>query len=52
MILHDSVLRELARSRPSTEEELAEVKQVGANRAKQFGKAFLEALDRHLGRGD
>jgi ATP-dependent DNA helicase RecQ len=52
MILHDSVLQEMARTRPSSEEELADLKQVGPNRARQFGKAFLEAIDRHLERGD
>jgi len=52
VILHDSVLRELARSQPASEEALADVKQVGPNRARQFGQAFIEAIDRHLGRGE
>ena len=52
MILHDSVLRELARSQPASVEDLAGIKQVGPNRARQFGQAFIEAIDGHLGRGD
>jgi ATP-dependent DNA helicase RecQ len=52
VILHDSVLREMARSRPSTLDEFAGMKQVGPNRARQFGQVFIEAIDRHLGRGD
>ena len=48
MILHDSVLREIARAKPSNIEELASLKQVGPNRARNFGQAFVEAIDRHL----
>jgi ATP-dependent DNA helicase RecQ len=47
MILHDSVLRELTRVLPQSVDELASVRQVGQNRAAQFGQPFLEAIRQH-----
>lgn len=43
-ILHDRVLREVARLAPQSPEELARIKGVGATKAAKFGDAFLAAL--------
>jgi ATP-dependent DNA helicase RecQ len=43
-ILHDSVLRELARSAPTTTSALLEVSGIGPQKAAKFGKAFLSAI--------
>jgi superfamily II DNA helicase RecQ len=44
VILHDSTLRELARTQPTTEAEFAAVPRIGEKRARQFGKPFLEVI--------
>jgi len=44
-ILHDRVLREVARDAPESIEELALVKGVGATKAEKFGAAFLAAMN-------
>jgi ATP-dependent DNA helicase RecQ len=49
-ILHDKVLRELARSAPSTTSALLEVSGIGPQKAAKFGAAFLSAI-RNLGVG-
>ncbi len=43
-VLHDSVLRELARSRPGDLDSLAAIRNVGPNRAREFGQEFLDAI--------
>lgn len=43
-ILHDRVLREVARLAPESQEELAGIKGVGPTKAAKFGRAFLAAL--------
>jgi len=43
-ILHDKVLRELARAAPATTSDLLEVSGIGEQKAAKFGKAFLSAL--------
>ncbi|HVP63617.1 MAG TPA: ATP-dependent DNA helicase RecQ [candidate division Zixibacteria bacterium] len=43
-VLHNSVLREVARSVPRSVQELAEIKGVGATKAARFGEALLKAL--------
>jgi ATP-dependent DNA helicase RecQ len=43
-ILHDRVLREVARLAPRSPEEMARIKGVGATKAAKFGDAFLAAL--------
>jgi ATP-dependent DNA helicase RecQ len=43
-ILHDRVLREVARTVPASTSALAAIKGVGANKAAKFGPALLAAL--------
>ncbi len=43
-ILHDRVLREIAREAPQSLEELAAIKGIGPTKAEKFGAAFLAAL--------
>jgi ATP-dependent DNA helicase RecQ len=43
-VLHNSTLREVARTVPRTLEELAEIKGVGATKAAKFGDALLKVL--------
>ncbi len=44
VILHDSALREMARSYPTSEEELAAIPGVGAKRANDFAERFLAVI--------
>ncbi len=44
VILHDAALREIARVRPRTLEELGQIKRVGARRAADFGARLLQAI--------
>ena len=48
MILHDSVLRQMARDCPSDLESMARIKQVGSRRAQEFGKHFQMAIADYL----
>ena len=43
-IMHDSVLKEVARRSPSTVHEFAAIKGIGEKKAVHFGPAFLRAL--------
>lgn len=43
-ILHDTVLRELARLAPTTLSELEQIKGIGPKKIEQYGKAFLQAI--------
>ncbi len=43
-VAHDSVLREVARAAPQTQDALAKIKGIGANKLEKFGAAFLKAL--------
>ncbi len=43
-VAHDSVLREVARAAPQTQDALAKIKGIGANKLEKFGAAFLRAL--------
>ncbi len=44
VIFHDATLREMARLRPSTLDELLAVKGVGARKADDLGETFLDAI--------
>ncbi len=44
-ILHDRVLREIAREAPESLEELAAIKGIGPTKAEKFGEAFLAAMN-------
>ncbi|HJR58916.1 MAG TPA: DNA helicase RecQ [Vicinamibacterales bacterium] len=44
VVFHDTTLREMARIRPQTIEELRTVYGVGARKAEDLGESFLEAL--------
>ena len=44
VIFHDATLRDMARLRPATLEELLAVKGVGARKADELGALFLSAI--------
>jgi ATP-dependent DNA helicase RecQ len=44
VIFHDSVLREIAASRPAGREELAQIKGVGGSKLERYGAAVLDVL--------
>jgi ATP-dependent DNA helicase RecQ len=48
VIFHDATLREMARRRPTTIDELLGVKGVGARKADDVGDTFLTAIRGHL----
>jgi ATP-dependent DNA helicase RecQ len=45
VILHDSVLRDIAAARPTTLAELGEIKGVGASKQQRYGQQVLRVLD-------
>jgi len=47
VIFHDATLREMARLRPSSINELLAVKGVGARKADDLGETFLSAIRSH-----
>jgi ATP-dependent DNA helicase RecQ len=47
VILHDATLNEIAHSRPSTLDEMAEIGGIGPRKLEQFGTAFLEVVAAH-----
>ncbi|MBN1359199.1 MAG: DNA helicase RecQ [Sedimentisphaerales bacterium] len=47
VVFDDRTLREMARLKPSTGDELLEVKGVGEKKCQQYGKAFLSAIEQH-----
>ncbi len=49
VILHDSVLREIARRLPRSEEELACIRNVGPKRAADLGEAILDVVRQREG---
>ena len=44
VILHDSVLREIAASRPKTKSELAAISGIGESKLLRFGQGILERV--------
>ena len=48
VIFHDATLREMARVRPATIDELLQVKGVGARKAEELGDAMLAAIRDHV----
>ena len=48
VIFHDATLREMARDRPTTMDELLQVKGVGARKADVLGNAMLAAIREHV----
>ena len=44
VIFHDSVLREIAASRPDSLDDLAGIKGVGASKLARYGKSVLDVL--------
>jgi ATP-dependent DNA helicase RecQ len=44
VILHDSVLRDIAAAWPATLEELGEIKGVGASKQQRYGEQVLRVL--------
>jgi ATP-dependent DNA helicase RecQ len=47
VIFHDATLREMARLRPASKNELLAVKGVGARKAEDLGEVFLSAIRSH-----
>ena len=52
IVFPDRTLIDMARRRPRSEAEFAEVNGVGAVKLKEFAGAFLAAIDAHLSKGD
>jgi ATP-dependent DNA helicase RecQ len=48
VIFHDSVLRDLAAMRPSSLDELAQIKGVGASKLERYGRRVLGVLTAQL----
>jgi ATP-dependent DNA helicase RecQ len=44
VIFHDTVLRDIAAVRPSSIEELGQIKGVGASKLQRYGAAVLDIL--------
>jgi ATP-dependent DNA helicase RecQ len=44
VVFHDTSLRDMARRRPATMEQMREIYGVGARKAQELGEAFLEAI--------
>lgn len=47
MIFHDSTLREMARARPQTLEQLHDLPGIGERKRMAYGKMFLEVIRNH-----
>lgn len=47
MIFHDSTLREMVNSRPSTLKEFTSLSGVGKSKLERYGETFLETIRRH-----
>jgi ATP-dependent DNA helicase RecQ len=47
IILHDRVLKGIAASCPTTEQDLADVKGIGSRKLEQYGRDILELVARH-----
>ena len=47
VIFHDSVLREIAASRPSTTDDLGEIKGVGSSKLARYGQEVLDTVRQH-----
>ncbi|MFL5242010.1 MAG: DNA helicase RecQ [Gemmataceae bacterium] len=45
VVFHDTVIRELARVRPSTLEKMRTISGIGDNKLREFGSPFLQAID-------
>jgi ATP-dependent DNA helicase RecQ len=48
VIFHDSVLRDIATLRPTTQDELAQIKGVGASKLERYGRHVLGVLSAQL----
>ena len=49
VVFNDATLREMARSRPATSEELNQVRGVGEKKLAQYGDLFLGCIAEHVG---
>ena len=47
VIFHDATLREMARARPTSLDELGEIGGVGARKLDAYGEYFLDVILRH-----
>jgi len=47
VILHDATLNEIARSRPTTLDQMASISGIGPRKLEQFGQAFMEVVTAH-----
>ncbi|HEV3237852.1 MAG TPA: RQC domain-containing protein, partial [Gemmataceae bacterium] len=52
VIFHDTVLRELARVRPSSLDKMRAISGIGDNKLREFGKAFMNGIDAHSWKHD
>jgi ATP-dependent DNA helicase RecQ len=47
VVFHDTVIRELARVRPSTLEKMRNISGIGDNKLREFGSRFLQTIDEY-----
>jgi ATP-dependent DNA helicase RecQ len=47
VVFHDTVIRELARVRPSTLERMRTISGIGDNKLREFGSRFLQTIDEY-----
>lgn len=47
VILHDATLNEIARTRPTTLDQMASISGIGPRKLEQFGQAFMEIVTAH-----
>ena len=47
VILHDATLNEIARTRPTTLDQMATISGIGPRKLEQFGQAFMEVVTAH-----
>ena len=47
-IFHDATLREMCRRLPRTENDMLDIKGVGANKHRKYGEAFMACIDNYV----
>ena len=47
-VFHDSTLKQMSHLKPKNEIEMLKVDGIGETKLKKYGKAFLEAINKHV----
>ena len=48
MVLHDSVLKEMATEMPTTKEEMIRIRGIGDRKYEEYGEIFINVIRTHL----